>query len=208
MRQFHWPSAQHCALSLIFKQCGRRRVPVGKAVTVIRCQPLSSHFPGQAGQAALGPVTVGCGRFNRESKREGFQEGLVPSRLERHACFCELGGQHDCCHTIDVSMPTKSGFEGRWRDVEAAGAGPWPRPTPRLKWLLCPVFPWVEKGGSIRSASASTKEDSFSSVYPSSSSFWLEQCLATRASDLVGPPRVRGSLFESSARRRAAAPVS
>jgi hypothetical protein len=36
---------------------------------------------------------------------------------------------------------------------------------------------------------------------------WLEK-LATRASDLLGQPRVRGSLSDSSARRRATAPVA
>ena len=81
----------------------------------------------------------------------------------------------------------------------------------RLKWLKYPVFPWGKKGEasdllgppprriahhqSTRRAAASRAKTK-----------WLER-LATRASDLVGLPRVRGSFSESSARRSAAAPV-
>ncbi len=46
------------------------------------------HQPGQgrqAGRAALGPVTIGRGRYNREWKRDGVSS--KSGKLELHACL-------------------------------------------------------------------------------------------------------------------------
>ena len=109
-------------------------------------------------------------------------------------------------------LSTESRVAGAGQVVEAVAAGPWPRPTPGLKWPCCPMFSWGKKveaselpapplrgiahHQSTRRAAASRAKTK-----------WLEKLLATRASDLVRPLRVRGSSSESSARRRAAVPV-
>ena len=39
-------------------------------------------------------------------------------------------------------LSTESRVAGAERVVEAVAAGPWPRPTPGLKWPCCPMFSW------------------------------------------------------------------
>jgi hypothetical protein len=122
-------------------------------------------------------------------------------------------GNNTTAVTIDVPMPMKSGFVGAVVGRRSGRNQTVAPPHTRTEVVDVPRVSMGRKCGSLRSASASTKEDSFSSVYPSSSSSRaetkrLEKCLATRASDLVGPLRVCRSLSESSVRRRAAVPVS
>jgi hypothetical protein len=115
-----------------------------------------------------------------------------------------LGRQHDSGHAIDVycQRSPDSRVAGAGRVVEAVAAGPWPRPTSGLKWPCCPMVSWRKKveaselpapplrgithHQSTRRAAASRAKTK-----------WLEKLLATRAFDLVGPPRVRGSSSES-----------
>jgi hypothetical protein len=90
-----------------------------------------------------------------------------------------------------------------------------PGPAARTEVAEVPRVSMGGESGSLRFARAPTKEDSSSMSHHQSTrraadsrakTKWLEK-LATRASYLVGPPRVRRSFSKSSARRRAAAPV-
>ncbi len=109
-------------------------------------------------------------------------------------------------------LSTKSRVAGAEPVVEAAGAGPWPRPTPGLKWPCCPMFPWREKVEASELPALPLRgiahhQPTRRAAASRAKTKWLKNKLATRATDLVGQPRVRGSFSESSACRRAAATV-
>ncbi len=68
-------------------------------------------------------------------------------------------------------LSTESRVAGAGRVVEAVAAGPWPRPTPGLKWPCCPMFSWGKKVEASELPVPPLRGNSSSSVYPSSSSF-------------------------------------
>jgi hypothetical protein len=102
--------------------------------------------------------------------------------------FCKLGGQHDCCHTIGVSMPMKSGFVGAGAGRRSSSSQTLAPPHNRTEVVAVPRVSMGRKKveASDPLAPAPRRIASHQSTRRAAASRaktkWLEKCLATRAS--------------------------
>ncbi len=137
---------------------------------------------------------------------------VAKTSLSLNPWFCVLGRQHDSGHAIAVYCQRSPGSREQGGSSKPWAPDPWPRPTPGLKWPCCPMVSWRKKVEASQFPAPPLRgithhQSTRRAAASRAKTKWLEKLLATSASDLVGPPRVRGSSSESSARRRAAVPV-